>query len=197
MTFKIAAQLGSYLSKDYAEAFFELLVNYQDISASEAASRIGVHVRTAQDFLEGLASLEILRKEEVYEGKRPYYRYSLMVDRITIEIDLGEIRKKRTAGDLSRQLRERAHAGAHFSVARGGGHISQISLWLGEGRDRQERRINLTRPQGNFLYHLPFPHAAPVSVAEIMRQADVDAACAPEILDLVELLEGYRVIEEG
>jgi predicted transcriptional regulator len=195
MDFNTAAQLGSYLSKDYAEEFFGLLVNYQDISASEAASRIGLHVRTAQDFLEGLSALGILRKEEVSEGKRPYYRYTLAVDAITLEIDLGQFRKTQTAGALSRQIRERARAGAHFSVARGGGHISQVSLWIGEGRDRQERRINLTLPQGKFLYHLPFPQAAPASVEEIMRQADVDAACAPEILDLVELLEGYRVIE--
>ena len=41
MDFKRAAKLGNYLSKDYAEDFFNLLVNYQDISASEAASRLG------------------------------------------------------------------------------------------------------------------------------------------------------------
>jgi len=37
MDFKTASQLGSIISKDYAEDFFKLLVVYQDISASEAA----------------------------------------------------------------------------------------------------------------------------------------------------------------
>ena len=77
MDFRNAAKLGTYLSKDYAEDFFGLLVNYQDISASEAVSRLGLHIRTAQDFLEAMASLGILEKEEVYEKKRPYFRYSL------------------------------------------------------------------------------------------------------------------------
>jgi len=51
MDYHIAAKLGASLSKEYAEDFFKLLVNYQDISASEAASRLNLHIRTAQDFL--------------------------------------------------------------------------------------------------------------------------------------------------
>jgi len=77
MDFKTAAILGTYISKSYAEDFFKLLVNYHDISASEAASRLGLHIRTAQDFLDAMASLGILEKVEVYEKKRPYFRYSL------------------------------------------------------------------------------------------------------------------------
>jgi hypothetical protein len=57
MEFQEASKLSSFLAKDYAEAFFRLLVNYQDISASEAASRLNLHIRTAQDFLEGLTNL--------------------------------------------------------------------------------------------------------------------------------------------
>ena len=44
MDFVTAAILGTYISKDYAEDFFKLLVDYQDISASEAASRLGLHI---------------------------------------------------------------------------------------------------------------------------------------------------------
>ena len=50
-------------------------------------------------------------------------------------------------------------------------------------------------PQGKFLYHLPFPSAKPLSVYEIMQKADVDDSYLPEILDIVELLEEYQVIE--
>ena len=91
MDFKEAAKLGNYLAKDYAEDFFALLVNYQDISASEAASRLGLHIRTAQDFLEAMASLNILEKEEVYQKKRPYFRYTLKTDHIRMDIDLAEV----------------------------------------------------------------------------------------------------------
>ncbi|MBT3320803.1 MAG: hypothetical protein HN392_00805 [Anaerolineae bacterium] len=195
MNFKEAAQLGNYLAKDYAEDFFALLVNYQNISASESASRLGLHIRTAQDFLEAMTRLEILRKEEVYEKKRPYFRYTLQRERIQMDIDLTKIQQKQRPEDLTRQIREKADAGANFSLARGGEYISHVSLWTGSGRDRKERKISLTRPQGLFLYHLPFPNADALPVADIIRKANVDEELAPEILDIIQLLEKYQVIE--
>jgi len=53
MDFKTAAQLSALLSKDYADDFFRLLVNYKNISASEAASRINLHISTAQEVRSG------------------------------------------------------------------------------------------------------------------------------------------------
>lgn len=195
MDFKAAAKLSSFISKDYAQDFFELLVNYQDISASEAASRLGLHIRTAQDFLEGLTELGVLQKEEVYEKKRPYFRYSLATQRISIEVDLSEIKKEQKPGDLSRLIREKANAGVNFSLARGGDYISHVSLWTGEGRDRKERKISLTTPQGTFLFHLPFPQADYLSLEDIMHKAKVEESYTPEILDIVELLIKYEIIE--
>lgn len=195
MNFKEAAKLGNYLAKDYAEDFFSLLVNYQDISASEAASRLGLHIRTAQDFLEAMSSLDILDKQEVYEKKRPYFRYTLTTERISMDIDLTQIQQEQTPEDMTRQIRERPNAGANFSLARGGEVISHVSLWTGYGRDRKERKISLTRPQGLFLYHLPFPNARALTIAEIVRKAGVDEDVIPEILDIVNVLEKYEVIE--
>ena len=195
MDFKTAAKLGSYIAKDYAEDLFELLVNYQDISASEAASRLNLHIRTAQDFLEAMASLDILAKEEVHEGKRPYFRYSLKKHRITIDIDLTEIKRGQSEEKLAKKIREKKNSGARFSTARNDQYLSSLAIWIGEGRERKERRISLTMPQGKFLYHLPFPNAEHLSISEIMRKAKVDATLSPEILDIVELLEKYGVIE--
>ena len=196
MDFVTAAVLGTYISKDYAEDFFKLLVDYQDISASEAASRLGLHIRTAQDFLDAMASLGILEKIEVYEKKRPYYRYSLRTQRIQMDIDLTKIEKKRSAGDLDRCIREKANTGANFVLSRDGKTIGHIVVWSGIERDRKEHRISLTRPQGVFLYNLPFPNAEFLGIAEIMEKADIGPDLAPEILDIVELLSKYCVIEE-
>ena len=196
MDFVTAAVLGTYISKDYAEDFFKLLVNYHDISASEAASRLGLHIRTAQDFLAAMVSLGILDKVEVYEKKRPYYRYSLKTQRIQMDIDLTKIEKKRSVGDLDRCIREKANTGANFVLSRDGKTISHIVVWSGIERDRKEHRIGLTRPQGIFLYNLPFPNAEFLAIAEVMEKAGIEADLAPEILDIVELLSKYRVIEE-
>jgi hypothetical protein len=195
MDFKIAAQLGTYISKDYARDFFELLVNYQDISASEAASRLGLHIRTAQDFLDGLAALDILQKEEVYEKKRPYFRYSLKTYRITLDLDLSEIQKTQSETEMTRCIREKANSGANFSLARGGEHIGHVAFWTGGGRNRKEHKISLTVPQGKFLFHLPFPNAEYLSVSEIMRKADLENELIPEILDIVDVLERHDILE--
>jgi predicted transcriptional regulator len=196
MEFKQAATLGALISKPYAEDFFELLVNYQDISASEAASRLDLHIRTAQDFLEALERLEVISKVEVSEGKRPYFRYSLQTNQIAIEIDLSTFTQKKDTHKIQNQkIRERQNAGARFSLARDNSSISNISIWMGDGRHLKERKINLTASQGKFFYHLPFPTADHLSVSEIMHKADLEDAHLPELIDIIELLERYDVIE--
>ena len=196
MDFQTAARLGSCLAKDYAEDVFELLVNYQTISASEVATRLDLHIKTAQDFLEGLAELGIVSREEILEKKRPYYRYALKQKRIVIDIDLMEIKRAPNMGHLSMRIRERESSGARFSVSHSADYITSVTIWSGEGREREERKIKLTTPQGRFLYHLPFPKAEPLSVAGILQKAGIEENLAPEILDLVQLLEKYEVIEE-
>jgi hypothetical protein len=196
MDFRTAAKLGSLLAKDYAEDVFDLLVNYKALSASEIAARLDLHIKTAQDYLEGLVELGILSKEEVLEKKRPYYRYILKQDRISLELDLAQVKRAPTADNLSLRLRERENAGARFSVARSDDYITSVTIWTGAGRERQERKIKLTAPQGKFLYHLPFPKAEALTVAEIMHKAGVEAELAPEILDLVQLLDKYEVLEK-
>ena len=195
MDFHNAAILGTYLSKSYAREFFTLLVTYKDISASEAASRLNMHIQTAQDFLESLAALGILSKVEVLERKRPYIRYTLERARIHMELDLTTLRRVQTISVLPRRIRERGDAGARFSKAQNENAITSIVIWTGEGRDRKERRINLTPPQGRFLYYLPFPDAESMSVQDLMRMARIDEALAPEVVDLVNVLQGLGVIE--
>ena len=195
MDFATAAKLGTYISKDYARDMFDLLAKYRDISASEAASRLGLHIRTAQDFLEAMESLGILSKEEVYEKKRPYYRYTLAQSKITMDIDLSEMTGDENEEGTGGTIREMKNSGAMFTTARGGNRISSVTIWSGEGRDRKERRISLTNAQGSFLFHLPFPNADPMSTDAIMEKAGIDEMYAPEIKDLVEVLVESGVIE--
>ena len=195
MDFERASQLGACLSKDYAAEMFRLLVNYRSLSASEAASRLDLHVQTAQTFLETLASLDILEKEESLEKSRPYFRYSLKTTRITLDLDLASLAVDDAPSDLGKRIRERKNAGARFTEARGGNAISSVAVWTGEGRSREERKLTLTEAQGAFLYHLPFPGAEPLSVAVIMKKAGIEESRAPEILDIVARLQALGVVE--
>ena len=197
MDFKDAARLGSCLSKDYAEELFRLLSTYKSISSSEAASRLDLHIKTVQDFLEDIYSLGIIGREEVNEGKRPYFRYRLREEKITISIDLSAFIQKADPVDnkLALQIREKKNAGVKFTTARSNDHISSVTIWIGQGRNRTERKINLSVPQGKFLFHLPFPNAEFLSISEIMRRADSDDEHTPEILDIVNVLVDFDVIE--
>ena len=195
MDFERAAQLGACLSKDYAAEMLRLLVNYRSLSASEAASRLDLHVQTAQSFLETLTSLGILDKEESLEKSRPYFRYSLKTTRITLDLDLASLAVDDAPSDLGKRIRERKNAGARFTEARGGNAISSVAVWTGEGRSREERKLTLTEAQGAFLYHLPFPGAEPLSVAVIMKKAGIEESRAPEILDIVARLQALGVVE--
>ncbi|TSA26906.1 MAG: hypothetical protein D4R67_07005 [Bacteroidetes bacterium] len=196
MDFKQAAILGSYISKDYAEDLFRLLTTYNSISASEAASRLELHIKTVQDFLEAMSDLRFLDKEEVYEKKRPYFRYTLKMTKIFMELDLTPLFPKESADDRTQvRIRERKNAGARFTTSRNNQYISNVVIWIGQGRERAERRINLTIPQGQFLFHLPFPSADFKSVGEIMEKAEVDPSNLSEILDIVDALMEFKVIE--
>lgn len=197
MDFKEASKLGSCLAKDYAEDLFRLLATYESISSSEAASRLNLHIKTVQDFMEDLFSLQILAREEVYEGKRPYFRYKLKVKKISFEIDLESIPGDEPVTDvrLNLKIREQKNAGVRFTTSRSNDYISNVVIWTGEGRNRTERKINLSMPQGRFLFHLPFPTADFLTVKDIMKKAGIDDANTPEIVDIVFVMIEFGVIE--
>ena len=195
MDFQTTALLGAALSKDYAEDFFKLLVNYQDISASEAASRLNLHIRTAQDFLDNLSELGITRKAEVFEKKRPYFRYNLIQPEINFSLDLNIFKKENPGEGLARLVREKKENGANFAVARSGDSFSTVTVWEGEGREREEHKISLTTPQGKFLFYMPFPKARPMTIAEIMEKARVEEDYSTEIQNVIDELIRLEVIE--
>ncbi len=197
MDFKTAQRIASVLAKPFAKDILKLLVNYQDISASEAATRLDLHIKTAQDFLEELTALDICEKTEVHEKKRPYYRYKMKRFRFSIDVDLSALAdsSSASAARLLLEIRERKNANTVFTVARSGDFISSVIIFVGKGRKKKERKISLTQAQGKFLYHLPFPTAPPAPIKEIIGQAGVEPGHQSEILDIVNVLTGFGVIE--
>ena len=195
MNFKKAAIIANYLSKDYAEDIFRLLKNYHDISASEAASRLDMHIRTVQDFLEVMADYDILEREKVFEKKRPYNRYMLKQKHIAISIDLEKEFSVSTE-EKGFKIREKSNSRARFTTSRNGSYFSAITVWSGKGRAQKERRISLTKAQGAFLYHLPFPDAGAKTIEQLMKKADINAIHQKEIEDIVEELSILEVIKK-
>jgi predicted transcriptional regulator len=191
------SRLCRLIAKDYAKSFFKLLATYTDISASEAASRLNIHIKTAQDFLEGLEGFGICTKREVVERKRPYFRYTLTQKELSIHFNLCNLLKsKEASNNIKWRIRERKNSGAIFKTMRGGNRISFVQFFIGDGRSRVERKLNLTNHQGLFLYHLPFPTKPFSSVEEVIAKAQIDKSAMAEILDIVEVLVNHGIIEK-
>ena len=196
MTFDRAAKLASLLAKEYAQEFFKLLVVYETISASEAASRLNLHIKTAQDFLVGLEEAGILSREEVSENKRPYYRYTLLKDKFFIDVDLSKLVSfDNQKSKLQWKVREKIRANAIFSTSAKPRTISSVAISEGKGRSKKERRINFTKAQGKFFFYLPFPTEEPVSIESIFKKAGIDSKHLPEIINMLEILEEHGIIE--
>ena len=194
---KIAA-LGSLLSKKYATSLFRLLQDYRSISASEASSRLDLHIQTTQEFLETTALIGITEREEVFERKRPYFRYAIKTPSVTYKFDLSELIEKEAEkySEKEIRIREKKNAKSHFTTARSGDFFSSVSIISGSGRESEQRKINLTQSQGMFLFHLPFPDAQPDSVESIMEKSSIGTEYRSEIDNLVNELIDMGVIEK-
>jgi len=197
MDFRTASLLGLYISREYAEKIFRLLVTYSDISASEAASRLNLNITTVQSFLEGLSEVGVLKKVKVTEKKRPYNRYSLIRNKINFTLDLNNLAESNSSATktTSLKIREKNDSGAKFNTARYDSFFSSIIIWQGTGRDKTERKINLTIPQGKFLLNLPFPGAVPLSIKQLLEKSELDETHLSEIKDIVNVLIDHNVIE--
>ena len=187
---------GAYISKEYSDKLLRLLYLYKDISASEAASRVGMHIKTVQEFFDALYEVGIADKKEVYESKRPYFRYTLKSTTLEMRLNINDLvpqNDNAAAGDIL--IRERKNANVRFTTARNKLFFSSVSVWIGKGRETEEKKVNLTIPQGKFLFNLPFPNAGFLSVSEIMKKAEVSEEHKSEIIDIVNLLIEHKVIE--
>lgn len=198
MDFEKVSHIASLLAKNFTRDFLRLLVIHHDISASEAASKLDLHIRTSQDFLEGLFHEGIVGREEVIDGKRPYFRYKLRKEKIEIDLDLNSLYDFRKEANLQgHAIRERKNNTAIFYTPSNQNIMSSVTVFTGDGRNRKERKISLTKPQGKFLFHLPFPNSDHLGIKDIMNKAELPDETSPEIIEIVKDLIKFGVIEKN
>ncbi|OFY65070.1 MAG: hypothetical protein A2Y71_15455 [Bacteroidetes bacterium RBG_13_42_15] len=114
-------------------------------------------------------------------------------------IDLASFTHDEDINDtrLRLKIREKRNAGIKFTTSGSNDYISSVTIWMSEGRNRTERKINLSIPKGKFLFYLHFPNADYLSIKQIMRKAQADNANIPEIIDIVNVLIELGVIENS
>lgn len=190
------SKFSGLLGKSFAEEFFRLLLAYRSVSASEAASRLNLHVKTAQDFLEGLEELGIVSKQKVFEKKRPYFRFALERESFEIKVDLRELPGVAPPAEFESVLiREKKNSGCVFKASPRTGLPASVIFYTGKGRAKREWKVSLTENQGRFLYHLPFPTEAPAGFRAVLEKAGIEPAYEPEVSDIVRFLGEHGIIE--
>jgi predicted DNA-binding protein (UPF0251 family) len=187
--------ISTLIAREYAEGMFRLLSDYDGISASEAASRLDIHIRTAQDFLESLLSLGLVSKTEVLESRKPFFRYSIAEPKVELNFDLRSLSTKKELNiSTGHLLIEKNNEAVSLNYSEKEQRITAITRLSGRGRDKKLRRISLTPVQGKFLYYLPFPTAKPESIDSLMLKAGLPETCLPEIYDIIGILLEFDAI---
>jgi len=199
LQFSELQHLCGLLAKNYAADILRLLRLYESISASEAASRLGLHIKTAQDILDGLALCNFVNKMAITQGKRPYYRYFLIHTRVQFGFDIESLLDKPKLEDLrTKKFREQKNSGVIFNTSPKEDRIVSFVSVTGTGRKKTQQKFLLTQMQGRFLYSFPFPTELFLSVAEICSKAKIEDKYMDEILDIVDvlLMKNIIVIED-
>ena len=142
--------------------------------------------------MSNLTYLSTLRQPFTYFHVCP----PLVQTKIQIDLDLNELFRTEVKDNLGKErIREKKNNGAIFSTPNNQDYISSITLFTGEGRRRKERKISLTKQQGRFLFHLPFPNSDHSRMDDIMKKAELPKEDSLEILDLIDELINFGIIE--
>ena len=194
--FAEAARASVVLSRSFGEDLFRLLALYTDISASEAASRLTLHIKTVQDALEDLHDLGICERREAQEGRRPYFSYRLVTREVRISVNLRALKDEGPIREAMRwRIREKSGTGVVFTSSRKETVVAAVAMFSGSGREREVRTLQLTETQGRVLYHLPLPAEAPMSVRDIIRKAGLRVSHQTEIADMLLILHEQHVLD--
>lgn len=117
---------------------------------------------------------------------------------MTLSIDLETLYDNHDHQEKMKwRIREKKDSGAIFKTFSRSSFISSVHFFFVEGRSRTEKKITLTKNQGQFLFYLPFPTEPFLSVADIVKKADIEESTVPEVLDILDDLLKHNIIEKN
>ena len=167
-------------------------------SASELAREMGIHVATAMRKLAELESLGLLEKRTRADGD--VTEYHLPKPRVEIVLDF-DTDAKVASRDAWRQaerlvVKERPNRKVLLESDDQARRVRRILLLKVLRRRTEARTIELSEPEGRFLWALPYASEAGRSVAEVCRRAGIESPLQlSRILASVKELERLGILE--
>jgi DNA-binding HxlR family transcriptional regulator len=191
-------KLFEILGKKQAFAILVYLLRHPKSTASELASALGIHIATAQRYLEGLEEGGLLFSRERPSKPRTAQEYWLVDSKFTLEIDVGalaeEEERKGGSGRLAALfIREKARPDVAFEWDDSGKRITAVLFFKKGMRRRLERKVGFSKEEGRFLWHTPFQSEKFKSVAEVLREAGLELE-ELQVLRMVDRLKSLGIV---
>jgi len=169
-------RLFEILGKKQTSAILVYLHRHPDSTASEIASALGIHIATAQKYLEGLEEGGILASRERPSKPRTAREYWLTDTRFTLELDVVQLAKEEEQRERYPRLtftmvRERARPDVAYEWDDADKRITAVLFFRKGVRRRMERKLSLSKEEGRFLWNVPFQSERPKSVSEVLWAA--------------------------
>lgn len=194
-TYNEIKKLSLYLSRDYSDQIFHILLTYETVSASELASQLDLHIKTVQDFLEALADLKLLEAEKVVRHKRPYFRYKLIQDSINLNIDLSQVQEKSKLEFEDMTLRMTKLPTVMLNTVKDS--AESVTLFLKKNRRMHQKKIKFTPIQGKFLKTVPAHNSSAALFTDLLKKAEIEEKHLDEIKEIVQILITNKVLDKG
>lgn len=194
-------RLFEILGKRQAFAILVHLHSHPNTTASEIAAALGIHIATAQKYLEGLEEGGILLSRERPSKPRTAQEYHLSDSKFTLEIDIEKLaeEEKKKADDrkLARIfVREKSRPDVAYEWDDAEKRITAVLFFRKGLRRRMEQKLALSKEEGRFLWSVPFQSEKFMTAAEVMVAAglELDEAVAMRMLEKFESL-GILTVE--
>ena len=186
------------LSREQTSRILIHLLRKPNSTASETAASLGIHIATAQKYLEGLESFGIVKSRERQSKPRTAKEYSLIGTKISIEFDIekmaAEAEKESEEPALSEiMLREKSRSDVAYEWDDEGKRITAVMFFKKGLRRRMEKKVNLSKEEGRFLWHVPFQSEEFRSAGEVMKMAELNMD-GRKVVEMVERFEELGIV---
>lgn len=191
-------KLASLIGKEHTGRILYILYKTPNKSASRIAKILNIHIATAQSYLEDLEKLDIVKSKIKKQGIKPYKEYFLTKTRISIDIDLNELdAEDQEEQEILRRtkIREKKDLKILYETNQEKSIITRIHFYEDLGRKNIQYSLDLDEVEGKFTWFIPFPSADPQTILEIREKAGIYEFYQQKILNLIEKLEEFGLIE--
>jgi len=194
---EIPNPLLDILSREHTPSILIHLLRSPNSTASETAGVLGIHIATAQKYLEALEKAGVVNSRERPSKPRTAREYELVDTTSRLERNIERMAEEEEGaggrdpylGEI--MIREKARSDVAYEWDDEGQRITTIMFFRKGMRRRMEKKVVLTTEEGRFLWCVPFQSESFMSAEEIVEKAGVELSP----VKVVEMIGRFRELD--